>query len=408
VSSTDPGGRADRPQRPAAPSWLDTPSHRQWLTSGFARIIRSAIPSIRPEGGFHQLDANGLPMPDRRPQLFLTARMVYIAAHGVEEGVPGAGSLVDHGIDALFELHADGVHGGWISDPEAEGEPGRKSTYDHVHVGLAAANTARIDHPRSAELLDRAIEVFETRLWDDDTGTLRESFAADWSDSERYRGANANMHGVEAMLAIGHTTGDPIWHQRGLAVADRLVNNAARNHGWLQPEHYTPDWEPLLDYNADQPLHPFRPPGATFGHSLEWARFLLELHWSPMVDSTPWLTEAAEALATRALDGGWALDGRPGLVYTVDWAGTPVADVHLHWPICEGIMATAALYRQTGNPHWEQWYRRLWDHAERWFVDDRGTWRNELNHDMSEGSQLWPGRPDVYHCGGAYLGPLRM
>ena len=31
------------------------------------------------------------------------------------------------------------------------------------------------------------------------------------------------------------------------------------------------------------------------------------------------------------------------------------------------------------------------------FVDEI----NELAEDMSEGSQVWPGRPDVYHCGGA-------
>ncbi|MFL6177987.1 MAG: AGE family epimerase/isomerase, partial [Ornithinibacter sp.] len=75
-------------------------------------------------------------------------------------------------------------------------------------------------------------------------------------------------------------------------------------------------------------------------------------------------------------------------------------------PVCEGIQTTAVLRRLTGDPHWEQWYRRLWDHAARWFIDDRGTWCNELDDDMREGGQVWPGRPDVYHCGGALTVPL--
>ena len=279
-------------------------------------------------------------------------------------------------------------------------------TYDHVHVGLAASAAFDVGHPSAATLLEQVRAVVDTHLWDPATETLLESFAPDWSDPEDYRGANANMHGLEAFLAMGRATGDPVWHRRGLAIAERLIDGAARSHGWLLPEHYTADWEVLPEYNRDEPMHPFRPYGATFGHSLEWARFLLQLDESPFLDSPAWLAEAADALTRRALDGGWALDGRPGLVYTVDWDGHPVADVRLHWPVCEGIQLTASLVRRTGDPHWEGWYRRLWDHSARFFIDERGTWRNELDDDMHEAGRIWPGRPDVYHCGGALAGPL--
>ena len=201
---------------------------------------------------------------------------------------------------------------------------------------------------------------------------------------------------------------DAVWHRRGLAVADRIINAAARDRGWLIPEHYSADWEVLPDYNRDEPLHPFRPFGATFGHSLEWARFLLVLDASPLVASPSWLPVAADGLTRRALDGGWEVDGRPGLVYTVDWDGHPVADVRLHWPVCEGIQTTAALVRATGNRTRESWYRRLWDHAARYFIDERATWRNELDDDMREAGRVWPGRPDVYHCAGALTLPLEV
>ena len=384
-------------------SWLDEPGHRAWLHAGLSDVITFALGSILPDGGFAYQAADGSPMPGRRPQLFLTARMAYTAALGVRHGVPGSGELLDHAMSSLTGIHADTQHGGWLSEP---GAVTRKMTYDHVHVGLASAGALTVGHPAAARLLEQVTDVVDTHLWDPEAQALLESFAPDWSDSEDYRGANANMHGLEAFIAMGHATGDAVWHQRGLAIADRLINVAARERGWLLPEHFTADWQVLPDYNRDEPLHPFRPYGATFGHSLEWSRFLLQLDASPLVGSPSWLVEAADGLTRRALDGGWALDGRPGLVYTVDWDGAPVADVRLHWPVCEGIQTTAVLLRLTGDAHWEHWYRRLWDHAARWFIDERGTWRNELDDDMREGGKVWPGRPDVYHCGGALTAPL--
>ncbi|MBM6402332.1 AGE family epimerase/isomerase [Phycicoccus sonneratiae] len=384
-------------------SWLDTPAHREWLGRGLADVLGFALGSIRPDGGFHHLDGDGTPLPDRGPQLFLTARMAYTAAAGVRHGVPGSGELLDHAMSSLTGLHADHVHGGWLSEPGTET---RKMTYDHVHVGLAASAALGVGHPSAAALLEQVVEVVDAHLWDPASEALRESFAPDWSDSEDYRGANANMHGLEAFLAMGTATGDAVWHRRGLAVAERIVDGFAREQGWLLPEHYTADWQVLPEYNRDEPNHPFRPYGATFGHSLEWGRFLLQLDESPLVGSPAWLVEAADALARRALDGGWALDGRPGLVYTVGWDGRPVSDVRLHWPVCEGLQLTASLVRRTGDEHWEGWYRRLWDHAARYFVDERGTWRNELDEQMQEAGTIWPGRPDVYHCGGALAGPL--
>ncbi|MGL5851123.1 MAG: AGE family epimerase/isomerase, partial [Phycicoccus sp.] len=273
-------------------SWLDTPAHAEWLRRGFADVIRFASRSIRDEGGFHWLDADGSPLPGRRPMLFLTARMAHTSALGVRHGIPGSGELLDHAMASLLGLHADLVHGGWLTEP---GVLTRKSAYDHVHVGLAAATAMAAQHPSAATLFDQVAEVVDARFWDADAQMVRESFADDWGDLEQYGGANANMHGVEAFLAMGRVSDDAEWHRRALAVAERLVHGFAREHDWLLPEHYTTDWRPQLDYNRDQPEHPFRPYGATLGHSLEWARFLLELDRSPLVESPPWLVEAADA-----------------------------------------------------------------------------------------------------------------
>ena len=399
-------GRAPSGDHPGT-SWLADPEHRAWLQQGFARVIAFARPSIRPDGGFYYLDADQNPMPDRSPQLFLTARMAYVAAQGVRRAVPGADALLDHAMASLLGFHRDPTYGGWLTEPGTETS---KACYDHVHVGLAAAAALEVDHPQARELMDGIVEIIDARFWDPDSQTLRESFSRDWSVEEPYRGANANMHGLEAFLAMGDAIGDAEWHRRGLAIADRLCNRAARDQGWLLPEHYMTDWVPLPDYNQDQPDHPFRPYGATLGHSLEWARFLLDLDGSTLLaaeEKPTWLTEAAAGLAQRALDC-WAADGRDGLPYTVDWDGSVVSGLLLHWPVCEGIQATAQLVATTDEPRWERWYRTLWEFAAGCFIDANGAWINEIDAEGRPAGTVWPGRPDVYHCAGALLGPLRF
>lgn len=382
----------------------DTTEHRDWLDARLRGMLDFAQGGVVDGGGFAMLDERGMPLPGRRPLLFLTARMVHAASVGVLRGIPGSQRLLDHGMASLTGFFADPQHGGWWSDP-GEGPTQRKMTYDHVHVGLAASSAAAAGRPDADALLAQVTAIVDTHLWDETTGTLRESFAADWSDEEAYRGANANMHGTEAFLAIGDVTGDAVWHQRALRIADRIINRGARELDWLVPEHFDTNWVIDSDYNRDDPDHPFRPYGATYGHLLEWARFLLNLDASPAVGGQPWLREAAVALTESALDRGWAADGNPGIVYTVDWERRPVSVLRMHWPVCEGIQVTAALAQLTDDAHWHEWYSRLWEHAREYFIDDNGQWRNELDAQLRPSETVWPGRPDVYHCVGAYVVP---
>ncbi|WP_270886709.1 AGE family epimerase/isomerase [Pedococcus sp. 5OH_020] len=386
----------------SATSWLQLPTHRGWAEDRFRRLIEFVLPSVLPEGGFAYLGADGRPMPGREPSVLLTARMVHVAALGSVLGVPGAGRLLEHGLQSLSGPFRDTSHGGWFAQLRAGS---RKSAYEHVHIILAAASAVAAGAVGAEALAAEACEVVERHFWQEDEGALSESYSAEWGDPEPYRGANANMHGVEAFLAIGDALEDDLWHARALRISDRVINQHARRREWLIPEHFDAGWNELPDYNADNPADPFRPYGATYGHSLEWARLLCGVHASPRVPTPDWLLGAAVALARKALSS-WGVDGREGLVYTVDWDSTPVSTVRLHWPVCEGIQATALLRGLTGEPEWEAWYRRLWDHAAAYFLDPSGSWVNELDQEFREGGAVWPGRPDVYHGTGAYLAPL--
>jgi sulfoquinovose isomerase len=388
-------------------AWRDLPAHRAWVQERFGRMIQFVLPSVLPDGGFAYLGGDGTPMPDREPSLLLTARMTHVAGVASVLGVPGSERLLAHGLRSLESAFADEAEGGWFGTLARDG---RKTAYEHVHVVLAAASAVTAQRAGAPvegaeELAARATEVVQERFWREDEGALCESFDTRWGDPEPYRGANANMHAVEAFLAIGDALDEDVWHHRALRICERIVDRHARARDWLLPEHFDEQWQELPDYNVDNPNDQFRPYGATYGHSLEWGRLLCGLHASPRVGAPDWVLEAAAALSRRAL-GAWGVDGREGLVYTVDWDATPVATVRLHWPVCEGIQATALLGRLTGEVEWERWYRRLWDHAATYFVDTTGSWVNELDDQMQEGYDVWPGRPDVYHAAGAYLAPL--
>ena len=193
-----------------------------------------------------------------------------------------------------------------------------KEAYPHAFVLLAAASSAIAGRPAAGALLEAAIAVVEEHFWSEDEGAMVESWDRAWSEPEAYRGANANMHMVEALLATGDATGDGVWYERARRISERLIGDVARAHDWRVVEHFDAGWSALPDYNADQPRHPFRPYGVTPGHGLEWARLLLQVG-AGLPEAPDWMLEAARGLFARAVEDGWREPG--GFVYTTDAEG---------------------------------------------------------------------------------------
>lgn len=401
-------------------TWLDSAAHRRWLEAETDRLLAFGRASRVP-GGFGWLDDAGRVDASRPLQLWITCRMTHVYALGALLGRPGCAPLVDHGVAALSPGGAfhDAEHGGWFASVRpAEGagtggpafvpDDAGKAAYPHSFVVLAAASAVAADRPGARTLLDAALEVQETRFWDEDAGMVVESWDRTFTEPEAYRGVNANMHTVEAYLAAADATGDDVWLTRALRITERVVHGFARDHDWRLPEHFDPEWRPLLDYNRDDPAHAFRPYGATIGHWLEWSR--LTLHVGAALRARGrhvpgWVTEDARALFAAAADA-WAVDGVPGWVYTVDFDGRPVVRERMNWVVCEGIGAAAALRAVTGDVVYDDWYRRLWDHAVEHFVDPvGGSWWHELGPDLAVSRGTWSGKPDVYHTVQATLIP---
>jgi mannose/cellobiose epimerase-like protein (N-acyl-D-glucosamine 2-epimerase family) len=366
--------------------------------TGLDGLLDFAARSRLPEGGFGYLGADGRVLADRPVETWIVARMTHVFGLARLLGRPGADELSRHGVEALRRgaLH-DPVHGGWFAATDDD----TKAAYVHAFAVLAGATAATAGIEGGRELLGEALDVWQTRFWDDDAGLAVEEWDRSWARLDGYRGVNANMHGVEAMLAAADAVGDPAVAGRlrgqALRATERVVHGWARQGDWRLPEHFDAGWTPLPEYNRDQPAHPFRPYGVTIGHQFEWARLALHVR-AVTPDAPAWLLDDAGALFDAAATRGWAADGHDGFPYTLDWDDRPVVDARMHWVLCEAIAAAGVLAEVTGEPRYRELARRWREHGERWFADAAtGSWHHELTPTGEVGTGTWAGQPDAYH-----------
>ena len=380
------------------------PGSVQWRDEQRRDILTFARRSKRDEGGFGWLDIDGGLDSDANLQLWINARMTYVFALAHLAGDRSAGSradnlgLAEHGIRALASFHDD-EHGGWYAEIDIDGAPAQtgKFCYEHAFVLLAACAASAAGAEGADELLEEAALVHRTRFWDSRAARCREEWNRDWSELDGYRGANSNMHSVEAYLFAADVTGDDTWRQRALAICERIIGIHARGHAWRIPEHYDRDWTPILGYNVEKPADPFRPFGATPGHAFEWARLLIQLA-AGLDEPRPWMQEAAEGLFAQAVKDAVS-DDSPAIPYTTDWHGQPVVEERFHWVIAEAVLAAHALNTYTGEASYDGFARRWWSEIDEYFVDpEGGSWCHELSATMGVSARTWPGKPDAYHA----------
>ena len=384
---------------PGTPSWRDREAGRL-ITFGRAAAL--------PRGGFGWLGIDGAVDATKPCPLYLNARMTYVFTLAHLAGVAGAEALATAGI-AAFHRYADTANGGWFASIAADGQvlDPTKANYDHTAALLAASSAAAAGIAGADAVLAATVDAIEQHFWSDAEGCARESWNASFTESEPYRGANSNMHSVEAYLAAADVTGDASWRERAAAIATRLIGQHARANAWRVPEHYDAQWRPQPDYNSDHRTDQFRPYGTTPGHSFEWARLLLSLEAALSHAGPPaWLAEAAAALFDTAVADAWRRDGHPGPIYTIDAGGQPVITVRLHWVACEAVLAADALHRRTADTRFAELAARWWDEIDRYFLDrEHGGWWHELTPEMTPGSATVSGKPDLYHAYQALLFP---
>jgi mannose/cellobiose epimerase-like protein (N-acyl-D-glucosamine 2-epimerase family) len=388
-------------------TWTERPGHRHWLNTETLRLLDFGRGAVQTGQGAGWLDDDGVVDAAQPVFTWVTARMAHVYALGDLLGVPGSRTVAIRALAALGTSLHDDEYGGWYASLAPDGTPETtKSAYAHAFVVLAASTGSVAGIAGARDLLDDALAVLDEHFWEPAAGLNADEWDRTWTTLDPYRGVNANMHAVEALLAAGDATGQTRWHERAATIADRVVAWAGANN-WRIPEHFDADWVPMPELNSDRPDDPFKPYGATIGHGLEWARLLLHVDAALPGRAPATLIPAARALYDRAVADGWSVDGAPGFVYTTDWAGAPVVHTRMHWVAAEAIGAAAALHRATSDERYALDYARWWDYAAGHLIDrERGSWHHELDASNVPAREVWPGKPDLYHAFQATLIPL--
>lgn len=383
---------------------IDTQENSQFLKAMGDTLLEFGTKFPSESGASYYLGDDGTPWIDRPRETWITSRMAHVYSMGALAGWPGGADLAKAAIDGLRgELHDD-TNGGWYPGITADGTymPG-KQCYAHAFVILAASSGALANITGARELLAEALETYNDKFWDDEIGLAYDTWNTEFTILDDYRGLNANMHTVEAFLAVADALDNGEYRQRAGRIIDHVIGWAKGNN-WRIPEHFTRDWEPDLECNKDKPDDQFKPYGATPGHGIEWARLITQ--WAKSIDADTSYIEAAEKLYMRAIEDAWHSDGAAGIVYTTDWDGRPVVHDRMHWTLAEAINTSAVLYRVTGSEKYADDYSMFMKYLDDKVLDhENGSWFHQLDAKNNVIGTVWPGKSDLYHAFQATLIP---
>lgn len=390
---------------------IDTEENKEFMHSLTEELLAFGHRFPSPKGSSYYLGDDGTPWTDRPRETWITCRMAHVYSIGVKLGHRGSESLVDAAISGLMGELYDKKNGGWYPGVTSDGKilP-NKQCYAHAFVILAASSAMTAKRPYAENLLKEALELFDLRFWNEEEGLACDTWDTSFSKCDEYRGLNANMHSVEAFLAVADVTGDEKYRVRAGRIIDHVIGWAKENN-WRIPEHFSSDWVADLECNKDKPADQFKPYGATPGHGIEWARLITQWAKSTYRDdekATAYI-DAAQKLYNRAIEDAWYADGAPGIAYTTDWDGKPVVHDRMHWTLAEAINTSAVLYRVTGNEKYANDYATFMQYLDE-KVHDKvyGSWYHQLDQNNRVIGTVWPGKSDIYHALQATLIPYSM
>ena len=387
---------------------IDTEENKAFMNELTEDLLKFGHRFPAPTGSSYYLGDDGTPWTDRPRETWITCRMAHVYSIGYILGHKGSEDLVDQALKGIRgELHDD-INGGWYPGITADGKIlTGKQCYVHAFVILAASSAVLAGRPGASELLKEALAIYDKRFWNDEEGLSCDTWNTEFTVCDPYRGLNANMHTVEAFLAVADVTGNEVYRERAGRIIDHVIA-WAENNNWRIPEHFTTDWHVDLDCNKDRPADQFKPYGATPGHGIEWARLITQWAVSTYEDKAEAknYTDAAADLFNRAVNDAWNADGFPGIVYTTDWDGKPVVHDRMHWTLAEAINTSAVLFRATGETKYADMYSEFLMYLDEKVLDHKnGSWFHQLDRENNVIGTVWPGKSDIYHALQATLIP---
>ena len=383
---------------------IGTKENKEFLEEIRKNLLEFGRQFPAPDGSSYYLGDDGTPWKDRNRETWITSRMLHVYSIGTMLGDKESKALAESALRGLKGALKDTEHGGWYSGLRADGEilP-NKQCYAHAFVILSASSAMLAKIDGAEELLKEALELFDLRFWDEKEKLCVDTWNTEFTVLDDYRGLNANMHTVEAFLAVADALSDEKYRQRAGGIIEHVIKWFSEN-SFRIPEHFTKDWKEDLECNKEQPADQFKPYGATPGHGIEWARLISQWALSTYrTEDSSILTEkyveAAEALYNRAIKDAWNVDGAEGLVYTTDWEGKPVIHDRMHWTLAEAINTSSVLWQITNNQRYANDYSKFMKYLDEKVLDhENGSWFHQLNEKNKVIGTVWPGKSDLYHA----------
>ena len=387
---------------------IDTSDNRDYMYKNAVLLLDFGRRFPSPSGSSYYLGDNGLPLIERPRQTWISARMAHVYSIGKILGIEGSEQLASQAVNGLAGELKDHRYGGFYSGITMDGKTlPDKMCYAHAFVILAASSALLADINGAKDLLYDALDIFDRYFWDEKEGLAYDTWDIAFEKLDEYRGLNANMHTVEAFLAVADATGDEAYRKRAGRIIDRVIA-WGKEYDHRLPEHFDSDWKATPDLNWDNPADPFKPFGATPGHAMEWARLIVQYAKSTFGSGgqTDEYIKAAKSLYDRAYLDAWNADGEKGFVYTTDFEGNPIIHDRMHWTLAEAINTSAVLYRITGDERYADDFSGYLEYLDQSVMDHRyGSWFHQLDEKNSVIDTVWPGKPDIYHAFQAMLIP---
>lgn len=389
---------------------IDTEENKLFLKELCNDLLSFGTKFPSPEGGSYYLGDDGTPWTDRPRETWITCRMTHVYSIGSFLKFPRSEELIDCGLKGLTGELCDTVNKGWFAGRTKDGDVlPNKQCYAHAFVILAACSAYLAGRPGAKELLDNALQVYDEFFWNEEEGLSCDTWDTAFDNLDSYRGINANMHTVEAFLAVADVLNDERYRVRAGRIIDKVIS-WSENNNWRIPEHFDSSWNPDLECNKEKPDDPFKPYGATPGHGIEWGRLITQWALSTSSDQSfldKYLT-AAEKLFLQAVSDAWNADGAKGICYTTDWEGKPVVHDRMHWTLAEGINTSAVLYHVTGKEVFADYYAQFMEYLDQTVLDHvNGSWFHQLDQNNQLMGTVWPGKSDLYHAVQAMLIPYQ-
>ena len=378
---------------------IDTQENMEYLRSNVKALLDFGRRFPSSGGSSYYLGDDGTPWKDRNRETWITSRMAHVYSIGKMLGDEGSAELAVAAIRGLLgELH-DKKSGGWYAGITPDGKilPD-KQCYAHAFVILAATSGILAGIEGANELLQDALEIYDKYFWNEEEGLSVDTWDTEFKKLDPYRGLNANMHTVEAFLAVADAIQNENYRVRAGRIIDHVINWAEEND-YRIPEHFSEDWKPDLDKNIEKKDDPFKPYGATPGHGIEWARLIVQWCKSVKNPDEQHYIDIACKLYDRAVSDAWHADGADGIVYTTDWNGKPVVHDRMHWTLAEAINTSAVLYRVTGLKKYADDYSKYMYYLDNTVLDHScGSWFHQLDEENNLKETVWPGKSDLYHA----------